>query len=101
MYPSFFAGFVHVVGLLVTGCVLYTPFLRNLWIQLGLFPKPGEGPSEAFMDQGFLKVTAIAKGRDNHAAKVTFYFPTDPGYRDTVRSSDNVLIRSEMTNVMC
>ncbi len=34
---------------------------------------------------GFLKVTGFAVGSRGTKVKSTFYFPTDPGYRDTVR----------------
>jgi hypothetical protein len=36
------------------------------------------------MDQGFLNVNAVAKGSNGTIVKAEFYFPTDPGYRDTV-----------------
>ena len=35
---------------------------------------------------GFLKVTAFGKGDKNGNVGVELYFPTDPGYRDTVSS---------------
>lgn len=35
--------------------------------------------------EGFLKVTAMAKGASGNKVKCVFYFPTDPGYRDTAR----------------
>jgi hypothetical protein len=35
--------------------------------------------------KGFLKTTAMAKGVNGNKVKCVFYFPTDPGYRDTAR----------------
>jgi len=85
VYPNFFAGFVSVMLLLVFGTCLFIPPLRYLLLLLGVVPSPGQGPSEAAMDDGFLKVTAFGKGTQGNVAKTTFYFPTDPGYRDTAR----------------
>ena len=34
---------------------------------------------------GFLKVSAFGKGSNGTKVKAVFYFPTDPGYRDTAR----------------
>jgi short subunit dehydrogenase-like uncharacterized protein len=37
------------------------------------------------MDKGFLKLIAFADGVNSGKAQAMFYFPTDPGYRDTAR----------------
>ena len=50
-----------------------------------VLPPPGQGPSEDFMDQGFLKLVVFADGMKGGKAQASFYFPTDPGYRDTAR----------------
>ena len=34
---------------------------------------------------GFLKLIAYASGVEGKSCKAQFYFPTDPGYRDTAR----------------
>jgi short subunit dehydrogenase-like uncharacterized protein len=60
------------------------PPLKHL-MQKYVLPKPGEGPSEADMDAGFLRVTGFAKGSGGSKVRATIYFPTDPGYRDTAR----------------
>lgn len=85
VYPSFMAGVVQLIGMMLIGMAIMIPPLKWLFLSTGLIPKPGEGPSEESMDRGFLKVTAIATGDKNGTAKVQFYFPTDPGYRDTAR----------------
>lgn len=55
VFPSFMAGFVSMFGLLVFGTCLLLPPMR--WVLRTFFlPAPGEGPSEAAMDEGFLKV---------------------------------------------
>lgn len=84
VYPSFMAGVVQLIGMLLIGMAIMIPPLKWLFLSTGLIPKPGEGPSIETMDKGFLKVTAIATGTSNGKVKVQFYFPTDPGYRDTV-----------------
>lgn len=54
------------------------------WLMQKFLPKPGQGPSESDMDAGFLKITGIGLGSGGTKVHSVFYFPTDPGYRDTV-----------------
>ncbi|RYH14330.1 hypothetical protein EON65_33785 [archaeon] len=49
-----------------------------------VLPEPGQGPSEKTMDAGYLHITAYGYGNKGSKVKAQFYFPTDPGYRDTV-----------------
>jgi short subunit dehydrogenase-like uncharacterized protein len=37
------------------------------------------------MDAGYLNIIGYASGNKGAKVKVQFYFPTDPGYRDTAR----------------
>ncbi len=83
MYPSFAAGYVSVLGLLVFATALFCPPLK-WFLRAFVLPKPGQGPSEAAMDEGFLRVTGVATGASGGKVRAVFYFPTDPGYRDTV-----------------
>ncbi|MCB9550404.1 MAG: saccharopine dehydrogenase NADP-binding domain-containing protein [Myxococcales bacterium] len=55
---------------------------RALAERLG--PKPGEGPSEATMDGGFLRVRYRAEGEDGHRVAATLRCEGDPGNRVTV-----------------
>lgn len=48
------------------------------------------------VDLGYLKVTAYSKGSAGQSCKVTLYFPTDPGYRDTAR----MLVESALVFVL-
>jgi len=85
VYPSFMAGVVTLIGMMLIGLAIMIPPLKWLLLETGFIPKPGQGPSVASMDKGFLKVTALATGDSGGKAKLEFYFPTDPGYRDTAR----------------
>ena len=88
VYPNVFTAITTTLQMLMLGAVIAAPPLTWLFLQLGLIPSPGEGPSASDMDKGFLNVTAYGYGREGKAGKVirsTFYFPTDPGYRDTAR----------------
>jgi len=69
------------------GTIIVTPPLKWLCLKLGVIPSPGEGPSVKFMDSGYLRVSALGKGKKagGTTLKSTFYFPQDPGYRDTAR----------------
>jgi hypothetical protein len=72
-----------MMGLIVMGTAFYCPPLKWL-LRKFVLPAPGQGPSEAFMDTGFLKITGFATGTNGTKLKSIIYFPTDPGYRDTV-----------------
>eukprot|EP01034_Spumella_vulgaris_P029233 gene29233-36247_t len=62
------------------------PFVMAMWLLVKtVLPKPGQGPTDREMDAGFLRVNAIATGSNGGRVRAAFYFPTDPGYRDTAR----------------
>ncbi len=83
------AGYVNVMSLIVLGTVLMCPPLSYL-MQKFVLPKPGEGPSEAEMDKGFLRVTGHGTGSQGGKVRASLYFPTDPGYRDTARYAQTI-----------
>lgn len=106
VYPSFMAGAVNIIGLAALGVTLVVPWFRQLLINVGMIPVPGEGPSEATMDKGillpalllashtaigFLRVVALGTGSEGSKVRAEFYFPTDPGYRDTVCDRKKVI----------
>lgn len=82
------AGYVTLVGFFVFGTALFCPPLQ-WFLRATVLPKPGQGPSEASMDEGFLRITGVATGSNGGRARAVFYFPTDPGYRDTVSASSS------------
>lgn len=83
-FKSFAAAVWHVLSWAVYGLGLYVPPLRYL-MQTFYLPKPGEGPSEDYMDAGYLHLTGIAKGSKGTVVKSTMSFNVDPGYKDTAR----------------
>ena len=70
VYPSFAAGYVSLLSFMMFGTVLLCPPAKWLLLTFGLLPSPGQGPSEADMDAGFLKVRAPSKG----VLKYALYF---------------------------
>jgi hypothetical protein len=72
-----------MMSLLILTTAFYCPQLQWL-LRKYVLPTPGQGPSEAAMDKGYLKVTAFVTGTKFSKLKSVMYFPTDPGYRDTV-----------------
>ena len=84
--PSFFAAYITLLLGAILGVSLFCPPLQ-WFLRKFVLPEPGQGPSEKTMDAGYLHVTAYAKGDKGSEVKGVFYFPTDPGYRDTVRRS--------------
>ncbi len=87
VHANFFSAFNEAVGLIIFSAFLVIPPLSWLALKLGVMPSPGEGPSAATMDKGFLKITSFGHGADKSSKpiKAIMYFPTDPGYRDTAR----------------
>ena len=83
-FPSLCAAVMFVLGYVVYGICIYIAPLRWLMRKFYL-PKPGEGPSDKFMDAGYLHVTGVAKGTKGTVAKSTMSFNVDPGYKDTAR----------------
>jgi len=57
-------------------------FLRNLKKYL---PKPGEGPSEKTMDNGFFKTWFLGTTKNSQKVKAFIYSKGDPGNRVTVK----------------
>ena len=47
----------------------------------GIVPKPGQGPSAEYMEQGYLTVEGTAKGSGGTVIKSTMQFHCDPGYK--------------------
>ena len=74
----------YLLGLLAFGVAIYVPPLRWL-LRRFVLPKPGEGPSRAAMEKGYLHVLGVAKGEDGSVARSTMSFNVDPGYKDTAR----------------
>ena len=84
LYPSFFAGFVNVMQLILFVTLLSCPPLAYI-MKAYVLPKPGEGPSAEEMSKSYLNITAIAKGSHNSTVSAMIYFPDDPGYKETAR----------------
>merc|ERR1712217_138269 len=83
-FKSRCAAYQYLFGLSLLGIGLYIPPLRWL-LRKFVLPKPGEGPSEEFMNSSHLNITGVATGTDDRTVKATIRFPVDPGYLDTAR----------------
>lgn len=46
---------------------------------------PGAGPSEKQLKHGYLLVSGVGEGVKGSKVETEFYFPSDPGYKDTAR----------------
>eukprot|EP01061_Rhynchopus_euleeides_P000379 TRINITY_DN1024_c0_g1_i2.p1 TRINITY_DN1024_c0_g1~~TRINITY_DN1024_c0_g1_i2.p1 ORF type:complete len:506 (+),score=167.27 TRINITY_DN1024_c0_g1_i2:36-1520(+) len=84
---GFLSALCQFLEVLVAAAVVAFP--PALWAaRKYVLPKPGQGPSEKFMNTGFLHITSTAEfeeGSKVKTARSTFFFKTDPGYRDTAR----------------
>ena len=86
IFPGFMAGCIYMMDMITIGLIIASPPLSWALLATGVLPNPGQGPSEKMMDDGYLKISAYASGENSsNKVKAQFYFPTDPGYRDTAR----------------
>lgn len=85
VFPDFFSTFNALLGMWIFGTALLIRPLRLFLLEMGVLPRPGVGPSEEVMEKSFLKITGLGEGVGGSRAKVEFYFPNDPAYRDTAR----------------
>mmetsp|Transcript_3027 Transcript_3027/g.6943 ORF Transcript_3027/g.6943 Transcript_3027/m.6943 type:complete len:493 (+) Transcript_3027:134-1612(+) len=83
--PGFSATITWLISSILGGLLLGNPLLRKFALATGLLPSPGEGPSLQMQEDGFLVVTGYGIGSKGTKVKSQFYFPKDPGYRDTAR----------------
>ncbi len=75
------------------------PWGRRLVRRFG--PRPGEGPSEKTMDQGFFRCRLLGEGKDGRRALATLSFQGDPGNRATVTMlCESALLLCEPRNAL-
>lgn len=79
-FKSFISAFLVSTGTIFAGLILYTP-LRKLFRPL--LPKPGEGPSQSVMDNGFFECLFLVETEDGDKGLFRVYGRGDPGYRVT------------------
>lgn len=84
-FPNFFAAYITVIIFYLFGCAFLFPPTKML-LKKYLLPEQGGGPPENRLDKGYLKVTAYGLGSKGRRYISSIYFPTDAGYRDTVRT---------------
>jgi len=83
-FPGFMAVFIDFMYMVFFAMAFVLPPLK--WLIRGCcLPKPGQGPSAESMEAGCLKITGFATGSEGTRGKASFWFPTDPGYKDTAR----------------
>lgn len=75
--------FIFVSVLLTSITVLgpqkwFRSFLKKV------MPKPGEGPSESQIEQGYFKMNAFAEDEQGNQAQLKISYPGDPGNKSTV-----------------
>lgn len=49
-----------------------------------IMPKPGEGPTEEQIENGFFKMNTFAETQDGKKANLSMFYPGDPGNKSTV-----------------
>lgn len=78
------AGIIHLLGMALFGFLLI--WIPTRWLlRKFVLPQPGEGPSEAYMDSGYLILEGRAKGSKGSKICSKMSFAVDPGYKDTAR----------------
>lgn len=81
---SFKEAFVTWFVTLFGATALLNP-ITGLPMKKFLLPKPGEGPVEKDMEYGYLLVSGVGEGAKGSKVESEFYFPGDPGYKETAR----------------
>mmetsp|Transcript_6628 Transcript_6628/g.8667 ORF Transcript_6628/g.8667 Transcript_6628/m.8667 type:complete len:490 (+) Transcript_6628:385-1854(+) len=83
--PNWFTGAVGMINGLQTGIFLIFKPYRHLAYSLGFIPRPGQGPSTAFMEKAYLRVHGFAFGEDGTEVDGYIYYSRDAGYMETAR----------------
>ncbi|GMH91209.1 hypothetical protein TrST_g1736 [Triparma strigata] len=99
-FPNIFSTIWYILGYAVYGICIYLPPLRYLMRKF-ILPKPGQGPSEEYMDSGYLHVLGVAKGEKGTIVKSTMSFNVDPGYKDTARMLIESALSLSLEDVDC
>ena len=79
-FKSLLAASLVTIGTVFAGLILYTP-LRKLFRPL--FPRPGEGPDETTMKEGFFECLFLVETEDGDKGLFRVHGKGDPGYRVT------------------
>jgi len=85
VFPGVMAATITMIQYLVLGTSFFCPPLEWFLNKMGVLPDPGQGPSEAQLAKGFLKVSGVGTGVKGSKVHVEMYFPQDTGYVDTAR----------------
>ena len=81
---GFKEAFMNWFGTLLGATALLNP-ITGTPMKKFLLPKPGEGPTAKSMDHGYLLVSGVGEGVKGSKVESEFYFPGDPGYKETAR----------------
>ena len=86
------------LGLATFGAALFIPPIRYV-LRSTVLPKPGEGPSQEDMLQGYLRVTGVAKGYKGNTVACKMSFKVDAGYMDTARMVTEAALTLSLDNI--
>ena len=79
-YKSLYSAYLITFGMLLSGLIIYTPLRK---VVRSFFPKPGEGPSDEVMKNGFFECMLLAEAEDGERGLFRIYSKGDPGYSVT------------------
>ena len=84
IHNSFKNAFMTWFGTIFAGTALLNPVTGNI-MKKCVLPKPGQGPTQKQMDHGYLLLSGVGEGTNGSMVESEFYFPGDPGYKETAR----------------
>lgn len=84
IHHSFKNAFMTWFGTIFAGTALLNPITGTLMKKFVL-PTPGQGPTQKQMDHGYLLLSGVGEGKNGSMVESEFYFPGDPGYKETAR----------------
>jgi len=82
--PSFKEAFLGWFGPILGLTALLNP-ITGVPMRKFLLPKPGDGPTEKQREYGYLLVSGVGEGQNGSLVRSEFYFPGDPGYKETAK----------------
>eukprot|EP00929_Paragymnodinium_shiwhaense_P092146 TRINITY_DN5201_c0_g1_i1.p1 TRINITY_DN5201_c0_g1~~TRINITY_DN5201_c0_g1_i1.p1 ORF type:complete len:403 (-),score=77.62 TRINITY_DN5201_c0_g1_i1:381-1589(-) len=83
-HPSALKAIGTLTGYALFGICMLIPPIRYL-LRSYVLPKPGEGPSDYQLENGYLNITGVGTSTDGRTAKALITFSKDAGYKDTAR----------------
>ena len=96
-FKGWWKGFILVSGLALFGLSASFTWSRN-FLEKYMLPKPGEGPSDEMIKNGYFKVELIGKSLEGKTLNLSVTGQGDPGYGSTCKMISETALLLLATN---